>query len=71
MRIQINNLSDIRQLVKEAQLVNGDVIISKGKFSVDGKSALGVLSLDLSDGATIDFPSDAIEFADFISHFKV
>lgn len=71
MRIKISNLKDIRELVSQAQLVDGDVILSKGKFAVDAKSALGVLSLDISDGATIDFPATATSFAEFLSQFKV
>ena len=71
MRIKIDNLNDIHELVKQAQAVDGDVIISKGKFAVDAKSTLGVLSIDMSDGATIDFPEAAIDFKDFLNKFEI
>lgn len=71
MRIKINSLNDAYEFVKHAQDVKGDIIVSKGKFHVDGKSVLGILSLDMSDGASVTYPEEDIAFGKFLSKFEV
>ena len=71
MRIKINSLNDVYDFVKHAQDVEGDIIVSKGKFYVDGKSVLGILSLDMSDGVNVMYPEEATAFGEFLSKFKV
>ncbi len=71
MRIKINSLNDVYEFVKHAQDVDGDIIVSKGKFHVDGKSVLGILSLDMSDGVNVTYPEEATAFGDFLSKFEI
>ena len=71
MRIKINSLNDIYDFVAHAQDVNGDVIVSKGKFHVDGKSALGILSLNMSEGVNVTYPEEATAFGEFLSKFVI
>ena len=68
--IKLKELSDIYQLVGEASKLEGDVLIKRGKFVVDAKSILGILSIDMSQGATITYPDDAPAFDEFISKFE-
>ena len=69
--IKVNSITDIAMLVKNAIAMQGDVNITKGKYCVDAKSIMGVFSLDLATGATIEYPDDAKEFDKYISKFEV
>ena len=71
MRIKINSLNDVYDFVKHAQDVEGDIVVSKGIFHVDGKSVLGILSLDMSDGVNVMYPEEATAFDEFLSKFKI
>ena len=68
--IKINSITDVTTFVKNATATQGDVNIIKGKYCVDAKSIMGVFSLDLSTGATIEYPDEAKEFDEYISKFK-
>ena len=50
--------------------IKGDVIIKRGKFSVDGKSILGIFSIGLTEGVTIEYPEDAYELDEFLQQFE-
>lgn len=67
--ISINGLNDIYDFIKEASKVDGDVLLKRGKFVVDAKSFLGVLSIDVSQDTTISYPSDATDFEKYILQF--
>ena len=69
--IKMNELSKIYAFSEKARNVNGDVIIKKGHFAVDGKSMLGIMSINLSEGATIEYPNDATEFDAFVKEFEI
>jgi len=73
MKISISSINDIYKLVELAQNVEGDIVVRKGKFCVDGRSALGVLSLNLTSGATIEFaPTPSNQFMiDYLEQFEV
>ena len=67
--VKIPGINDVNYFVNNARMVNGDILVSRGKFCVDGKSVLGMFSLDVSDGCTVQYPEDAIEFDEFIQQF--
>lgn len=69
--IKMSAFTDYTLLVTEASKVNGDVTVSKGRYAVDAKSLPGVFSLDLSNGATIEYPDDAFEFDQFLFKYKI
>ena len=51
--VKITSLEDVKEFVKRAVKIDGEVTVisisEKGtKYAVDGKSILGILSLDLS-----------------------
>ena len=69
--IKITVFTDYMLLVNEASKVDGDVTLSKGRYSVDAKSLPGVFSLDLSEGATIEYPENAFEFDQFLFKYKI
>ena len=71
MIISIHGLYDVYMFIEKAQAVEGDVTIKRGVYCADGKSALGVLSIDMSQNVTVTYPTSALEFEDFIEKFKV
>lgn len=68
--IKMSQIKDATDLVQRATMVDGDVIITKGKYSIDAKSIMGIFSLDLTTGVTIEYPDDATAFDDFIKVFE-
>ena len=68
--ISINGLNDIYEFIRQATKVEGDVLLKRGKFVVDAKSFLGVLSIDVSQDTTVIYPEDAEEFEIYINQFK-
>ena len=47
MKIKFVNIPDVYNFVKKATEHNGEVHLRSGNYNVDGKSILGVFSLDL------------------------
>lgn len=68
--ISINGLTDVYDFIKEASKVEGDVTLKRGKYVVDAKSFLGVLSIDVSQDTTISYPEDAVEFDTYVKQFR-
>lgn len=71
MYIKMNNMTDIRAFLEKALIVEGDVTIKKGKYVIDGKSIMGVFTIDLSTGVTVEYPDNAVEFERFLKQFEV
>lgn len=70
-RIKIKGYDCMVSFFDHACLVKGDVILRKGRFSADAKSFLGIVSLDLSEGVTVEYPADAAEFEKYIERFEM
>ena len=68
--IKMSQIKDATDLVQRATMVEGDVTITKGKYSIDAKSVMGIFSLDLTTGVTIEYPDGATAFDDFIKAFE-
>lgn len=71
MQVRIHGVTDAALFVEHAKEAKEDVIIRRGKFCVDGKSILGVLSLDMADGVLIEYNSDDKDFENWLRRFKV
>ena len=71
MIISIKGLNDVYTFVSKAQEVDGDITVQRGRYAVDGKSVLGIFSLDMSQNVVIEYPETAKEFEDFINNFEV
>ena len=68
--VKLNNINDITEFVRQASLVDGDILVKKGKFCVDGKSLMGVISVDVSTGATVEYQEDARNFEKYLTTFE-
>ena len=71
MMISIKGLNDVYKFVEKAQHTEGDITVRRGRYNVDGKSVMGIFSIDMSQDVTIEYPEDAIDFESFITQFKV
>ena len=71
MIISIKGLHDVYTFISKAQAVDGDITVKRGRYAVDGKSVLGIFSLDMSQDVTVIYPTSAVEFDQFCEQFKV
>lgn len=67
--VKITTISDVKDLINYTRAVDGDVLIKKGTYVVDGTSILGVLSLDMSTPVEIVYPQNALELEGFLNKF--
>lgn len=70
MYIKITGIHDVTEFICNAATVDGDVTCKRGKYVIDGKSAMGVLSIDVAEGFVVEYPETADDFEQFISQFK-
>ena len=71
MTIKIYSIPDISTFVAKAiKVENNDITVKQGRYIIDGKSLMGVLSLDLTKKIIVEYPETAFEFEDFIKNFK-
>ena len=69
--IKISGISDATTLVTKASAVEGDVTITRGRYSIDAKSIMGVFSIDLSAGVIIEYPDGEIELDKYCKKFEI
>ena len=65
--IYLDKVADITRFAEEAHKVAGDVIVRRGKFVVDGKSIMGIISINPSEGVTVEYPEDETAFGEFLA----
>ena len=53
MQIKLTNIQDIRTFVNEVILVEFDVDLVQGRYTIDAKSIMGIFSLDLLSPITV------------------
>lgn len=70
MQVIIHGINDASHFVAQAAKVSGDVIVKKGRFAVDGKSIMGVMSINIHDGVVVEYPEGATEFEEFLKQFQ-
>ena len=46
--VKLNEINDVYKLVETLLAFNGEVDMTSGRYTVDGRSILGIFSLDLS-----------------------
>ena len=69
--IMLSNVDDIRNFVNEVILVNYDVDLVQGRYTIDAKSIMGIFSLNLRSPITLIAHTDnADEFFARIEKFS-
>ncbi len=56
--IKINEINDVYTLVNSLVSYDGDVDLESGRYKVDGKSLLGIFSLDLRQPIKLTYHND-------------
>lgn len=62
--IKLNSKEDIKKFIEVTALCNYDVDVIRDKYVIDGKSVLGLLSLDLSKTLEVMLHTDDEEEID-------
>lgn len=72
LKIKLTNVKDIRDFVNQVILVDYEVDLVQGRYTIDAKSIMGIFSLDLLSPITLIAHSDNTDafFAD-IARFAV
>ena len=70
MTIKIYSIPDVSIFVTKAIKIEDDITITQGRYVINGKSLMGVFSLDLTQEIVVEYPSHATEFEEFIKNFK-
>ena len=68
--IKITNSKDLYDFIKQASKVKEDILIYRGKFCVDGKSLMGIMSLNISEGCKVEYPEKEKEFEEYLKKFE-
>jgi phosphotransferase system HPr-like phosphotransfer protein len=68
-KIQLTTIKDVSQFVNATLSAPCDIELSHGKYVVDAKSMMGVLSLDLTKPVDMTINSDT-EPAEFLAQIK-
>lgn len=70
--IKLSSIDNVKRFVEVSCKVFGDVTISNKKYIVDGKSIMGIFSLNLMEPLTVEYPEDACkEFKEFVEGVEV
>lgn len=73
LKIKLNEIQDVYTLVNVLVGFKGDVDLESGRYKVDGKSILGIFSLDLRQPIKLTYESevDADKLYDQLKPFIV
>jgi len=70
--VQLSGITDVYQFCQNMLTLQGDVVLSRGRFAVDGKSILGLFSIDLSQPTKVEYYGDEVEeFLFLTNHYRV
>lgn len=70
--IMLNTINDVKIFVNASARCDFDIDLVSGRYAIDGKSIMGIFSLDLSKEIRLDaHTEDASEFLEEIKGFIV
>lgn len=71
--IKFNDIQEIKDFCRNASDINGLVTVYSGLYRVDGKSLLGILSLDCSGLVTLcsEDETDVEKFNDLVKNIQI
>lgn len=71
--VNLNDFATARKFINEASKFISDIDVIKGRYVIDGKSAMGIFTLDLSKPIDVqihsDDPYEIKRFDDIMSEF--
>lgn len=70
--IRLERIDEIIAFINNAMAVSeGEVYVKRDRYSVNGTSLMGLISIDVTKGITVEYPSSATEFEAFLNEFEV
>lgn len=69
-KIKLPEVTDARRFVTEATRCDFDIDVSYNRVTVDAKSLLGVLSLDLTRELTVKYGGENLRFENFLNAYE-
>ena len=69
-KILIDTIDKVKAFCKKANEIDGDILVESGRYAVDGKSIMGIFSLNLSKPLTMKVVNDEADI-DGIREFIV
>lgn len=71
LEIKLLNIQDVREFVNKVVMVEYEVDLQQGRYTIDAKSIMGIFSLDLMNPITVIAHTDyAGDFFESIEKFK-
>lgn len=70
-RVEFEKIKDVIKFVQLATSEKEKVTVSKNDYVVDGKSLMGVFSIDPSETIEVTYPTGAEELKEFLISFEV
>lgn len=69
-RVNINNIEAVKGFCKACNNLDCEVTVTSGRYSVDGKSIMGIFSLDLSKPIDLCIHADESNIAPILDALK-
>ena len=69
--VKLVSIDDVKDFVKKANMYSYDIDLSLGKYTVDGKSIMGIFRLDLGREIEMTVHSDKTDFLDDVAEHIV
>lgn len=71
LMLVLNTIEKVKKFVNEANKFNSDIDVIRGRYTIDGKSMLGIFTIDLTFPVKIRIDSnDQAEIARFNEHME-
>ncbi len=70
-KIKLNELQDVKEFVSAAGKCDFDIDIFYNRVTIDAKSILGVLSMDLTHDLTVQYFGEDTSFESVLSKYAV
>lgn len=63
-KVLIDTVDKVKDFVQQTSKFKGSIDITSGRYAIDGRSLMGILSLDLSRPVEVCYTEDDAELAD-------
>lgn len=70
-KIRLSKITDVKEFVSAAGKCDFDIDVFYNRISIDAKSIMGVLSLDLSRVLTVKYGGQNAQFEDMLKKYAV
>lgn len=71
LEVSLDSTDKVKKFVNAVNNIEGDVVISSGKYIVDAKSILGIFSLDLSKPLKVEITNWKEEYATLLEEYCI